>query len=1167
MALVDEYMQLEQLGLSGLTSASIAVSGINAGAASVVASFSFVYTPKTSPDQIILPISPQLAASYFSLALHLPQLLPVIANATLFPVLSQSVVVANIVNGTDNAAQQLTFTLQTANEQPNTGSGSTTVAGGGGSVSTQSFATPLYTAQVDYSLGGSPANSAVQITVQLQLQYSTYGNGYDKLQSLLVAYQPLPSPDADPDTVANTAYPVTTLNSSSPSAAVSLFNEQDGHYYLTLLSVPTQPGGLNYSLSLTDWQSGATSPFFTQQVFAVGPPTPPTLLYVCHTSELSAQLAYLPSEANGMTPAPGNVNLTYAVTITLPGGLIEPVPAAGLTSQQDRIGCTKRKLHVPCGDGYCAPPVAYLSVDFRSIPALLTSLASSSVALHWNFSMTAVQNTSLTVSAVSSYEKAVPIAVAPGPVTVQRVVQRGLAEFQLIFPLVSNGGARIRSWLVGYAWQSSPQQLHLDPAASSTYAVVHLSDSKTSNGSVELTIPSLLSGPVTTPFLVSVQAVTKFGTSPLQQHLTALPVFVGPPSQLQISLQPASGGSSPTGQLDPVLVQWTAPPASAYSPSPALAAGFLVMVNATSSSESSVTRVQTSNTFVLFSDWQLATSYALQVSALINSSDNPTKLCTAGAVAQVPSEPLTGSFDSTAPPATPAVSLQQSGANVVLSWPQNTTAADTAFTVWFAPASSTPGTARDSAAVTSSPQVLSSSSSGPVPLSMMTAAIPFRLDSAGVLGSVLPYVVGLQATDAEASGRVVWSDTEEAADWLLPAWGDGLLALPAAASLRVSQTAATAGSAAVELSFTVAGALSPQYSLTASYQQLDGSGAPISLPQPLPALSLPVSGAVISLPLNVSVSASGSQYRFTFQAQNEAGASPSASSVSQMLRAAPASPASLAVMQSAQQLYATFPASASDGGSAITAYTLTARSALSQTLRSLSVAPSSAVNGLLNFSFPAAGLPDYQPGYATSYQLSVYAVTAYGNSAASAASTSAAVTTASACCLSFAGAFAYPSFSLPASNAAAQLANQAQLQTYLGHALPWYGAAGGSATCQSPSGLAPLSYWDEGSAQFTSSLTGFGSGGYVQVPDTTALQWTSSGLLQFSSFPSTLWNQQANASAFLTGRTLMTPVACNLGRSSPVQSCLTFTVNSPSAQLPGLSWSASQAAACSQLLS
>ena len=933
--LITLYCVNHSLGATGLTAQSVVVTGITSGTA--VAGFSFQYTPAVQGSSVV-PLVPSVAASYFSAAMTDSSMLPLLANATLFPMLSQSVQVSNLVNGTysSTSSQQLQYAVNPINVRvtPPTPVSSTGASTGSGSapatsISTLTFNTPSYNAIIDFSL--SPSATTAQVTWQLTL-LPAMGARYDSLTSLLLTYQPIPDPSADPDVVANTLYPLTTVNSSDPSSGkLNVYNELGGAYYAALLAVPTVPGGLNYSVSITDWQGGAAQPFFTQQLFVVGAPQPPSILSVCQPSALSLQIAYLPSEANGQTPMSGNVDMLYQVVVAvqLPGAtsalttLVAPSAVSGSTSAS---WChSPAQLVVACSNGFCPPPTAYMTVNLSSVPAAAVSLASQpGTPQLWNVSLYALHNTTLTTSATVQYAaNPVVVATLPASVTVSQVVQVALDVLQLTFVLPQSGGAPILSWQIGWQWQgSSPVQL--DPAAGSTIGpamplpVDGLSSaaSKVANSSCLLRIPDLLAGPTLTPFSVFVVAVNAYGAAQRQLHRVALPAFVTSPTQLSITTNTESSAlasqsavyltqASALNQTQSVTVSWAAPSPSQYYPSASMAVGFRVdvTVNATTLLAANSNGSAVNNTFTVSSttssyvtpntsitlQWPLFGATSVAVSALINSSSNVAKLCTPGAVQAVPSVPVQSTLSASLPQLPSIVNVSQSGAQLTLSWLASQTASDAAFRVWFAPVSAQQ-VVNGSAAI-ASPSPTSISSSGPTAVLSVAIPVPLSYSAVGngtVSTQLLPYAIGLQAGSTVGWGPVQWSSgsgataaaATGATQYVFPVWGPGLLAVPSAPIVsQITQLTvdATAGTSVVLFTLSAAGVITPGLSFVYSFVGCSstGGGNYTAASQPaIDTVTLPVPSAVphslttLSPPIALST-----QYCIQAYCVNEAGVS------------------------------------------------------------------------------------------------------------------------------------------------------------------------------------------------------------------------------------------------------------------------------------------------------
>ena len=387
---INAYMSYANLGVSGLTSQSVAVTGMTT--ASATASISFQFPPSPASPA---PLSASAAAANFAAALSTPTILTQISDATAYPLLSQTVEVSNRLNGTNSTLgpQALAFSLNAINIKANP-----QVLNTGLSAEVLTFNTPVYTASVDFALSGS-SDDVAQIIIEIQLHQATSGALYDQLTSFLMSYQVVPDPTADPDIIANTLYPVTTLN-SSVSPVLSAFNELQGVYYIALLDIPTQAGGINYTVNLTAWEISST-PIFSQQLFIVGPLAAPALIGACQSSLYSMQLAYLPSTANGLNSIRGNINMTHQPIISLLPpqttnaasaitSVSIPVPPAAISATTTPSWCMQAlNLVTPCADGYCPPPTAYMNVDITAIPALASSLNLTGNAQYWNFSMQA----------------------------------------------------------------------------------------------------------------------------------------------------------------------------------------------------------------------------------------------------------------------------------------------------------------------------------------------------------------------------------------------------------------------------------------------------------------------------------------------------------------------------------------------------------------------------------------------------------------------------------------------------------------------------------------------------------------------------------------------------------------------------------------------------------
>ena len=715
---INLYMSTNQLGQSGLTQQSVVVTALTP--ASVVASMTFQYTPKATPTSIT-PVTAITAASYFSEALTSPVILLELANCTTFPMLCQSVAVSNALNGTATAsgAQATQFAISAINVRPNA-----QVLAGEPAISAINISTTTYSMVIDFAL--QSANVA-QMTFQLQMQMA-YGTGYDQIDSLLLSYQVVPDPAADPDIIAETSYPLVVVNSSDSTTALSVANELGGEYYVALLSIPTQAGGLNYTISLTDWQRTST-PFFSQQLFVVGPPAPPVLLQVCQVSLQTVQLAYLPSQANGQTTTKGNVNMTYQPTISLYANgstmaLTVSVPPAATTSAPAASWCMSN-VTIPCSEGRCAPATAYMNVDLTQLPSLAAELVAPGTSEQWNFSLSAQNSIALTSSAASSYgSNPLNVFSVPAMVRPSKVLQLSLDVLQLTFVMPISNGAPLTGWQVGWMRQNSTT-LYTDPAAGASIVTpaTTAQSSAAVNSTLNLTIPYLLSGPVRAPFYVSIQAINAYGISPQHLHMVQRPAFVTPPTALSIAPVVAATQSSTaavyvtaanvSSQSQTVVVTYAAPLPADYFPSSTMAMGFQVTVNETQTvggansstvSVSSVTTFVTRNTSLTLT-WPLFAATNISVSVLMNSTNNPAKLCTPGAVAVIASVPAQTSLSTAAPMVPILVTVSQSLATLYMAWPGVPGASGSAFRGWFAPA----GTDRDQTAFTSTNQTLTPS--------------------------------------------------------------------------------------------------------------------------------------------------------------------------------------------------------------------------------------------------------------------------------------------------------------------------------------------------------------------------------------------------------------------------------------------------------------------------
>ena len=868
---INLYMSISHLGSSGLTQQSVVVTALTP--ASVVASLTFQFTPKSSATGPS-PITPITAASYFDQALQSVVMLPLLANCTNFPMLCQSVTVSNALNGTATAggAQATQFALSAINVRPNT-----QVLAGVPAISAVNYATPTYTMEIDFAL---QSQSIAQLTFQLKL-LSAYGTGYDQIQSLLLSYQVVPDPAADPDIIAETSYPPTILN-SSVSTALSVANELQGQYYVALMSIPTQPGGLNYSITLTDWQR-TSMPFFSQQLFVVGPPSPPTLLQVCQVSLQTIQLAYLPSQANGQTASPGNVNMTYQPTIGLYANgsttaLSASIPPAATSPSLTASWCMNN-VTIPCSAGRCAPATLYMNVDLTQLPSLAAELTTAGSSQPWNFSLTAQNSIALTSSSASSYSgNPLTVYSVPAMVRPSMTLQVALNVLQLTFVLPASNGAPLTGWLVGWKWPNST--VHTDPAAGSTIVTpTPLPSGAAVNSTLNLTMPHLLLGPVAHPFYVFIQAINAYGPSPMHQHKVQPPAFVPPATALTVSPVVATTQSAVssvyvtaanvTSQTQTVVVLFNAPLAANYSPSASMAMGFQIVVNETfpaannSIALSTVSSFVTSNTTVTLSLPLFAVTN-ISVFALINSTNNKAKLCTPGAVSVIASQPAQSSLSSAAPVVPAQVSVTQNMAALVMSWPAGTATNGVAFRGWFAPASSD----RDRTAFTSSNQILAASAL------KLTVPIPVSLTAANVTGTLLHYLVGLQAATSTGWGAVVWSDSTAAAGWTYPAWGEGLLAVPNAPTVaNITQLTADTTTGVMSFSASASGLITPGSTLhyffspcSTAAGQLVITGTPSASVAVVVSSTTPTPLMSSSLPLAV-------QYCIVATVSNEAGSS------------------------------------------------------------------------------------------------------------------------------------------------------------------------------------------------------------------------------------------------------------------------------------------------------
>ena len=640
VAAIDLQRAALKLGASRYLPSLITVTSQTAP--SVTMAFSFL--PSTNASVI----SPSAASAYFATALLNPTLTAALSNPSIFPMLAFSQIVQAVkTNKTSTTAAQSynynlalnpqpigTSALPPAGFVPAKGTTPPTYPSGG--------ATQSSTAANTFTLGPSGmVTASVALPLSVPMANAT-------LAGVIVTYTPEANTvSTDPDVIAETVYPTTTLNTSAVSAS-------GGQYYLYptattaahtsafllgLNSIPTIPGGEMYHFTVVNASHAAAgqAALYSGDVFVNGPPCAPLLLAVTQTALSTFQLAYLASPCNGQKLNSGNVNMTYPVNVQQPGAsgtqsaTTLPVPAAALSSAYSSTPLSNVTIPQPLPTIYCPPSVSYMTVALNSQPGFVLPTAGLGVA--WNVSINAA------IGSVMSTLSTLPVTVSavPAQVNITSVIPVALNRFA-VYWTVPSSAAPLQGYKIGYSYTSAGPVV-TDPMASAPANITPTALPNQMTATINIPFPQ---APLSQLYL-SVQAYNAIGSSVTHLHQMFAPGYVAPPASI-FGLQQlqAEGGTQS------VQVSWTGSPL--FVPSATQALGYELLTNTTAPvvMVSNITRTAVISGIPLSSP-----AVIVGVGTVMNSTNNTIKLCTPGAVQPVASQPLQSVFRLTQPPNAP----------------------------------------------------------------------------------------------------------------------------------------------------------------------------------------------------------------------------------------------------------------------------------------------------------------------------------------------------------------------------------------------------------------------------------------------------------------------------------------------------------------------------------